>query len=74
VQSDERVQDDERGDDEKEERRDGNNRSIPCGLKNAIDWASWPYGRNSFARSRRPSTLARKALGRLLATNAAVVN
>ena len=26
------------------------NRSIPGGLKNAIDWASRPYGRNSFAR------------------------
>ena len=26
------------------------NRSIPGGLKNAIDWASRPYGRNSFSR------------------------
>lgn len=26
------------------------NRSIPGGLKNAIDWASRPYGTNSFAR------------------------
>jgi chromate reductase len=26
------------------------NRSIPGGLKNAIDWASRPWGRNSFAR------------------------
>jgi chromate reductase len=26
------------------------NRSIPGGLKNAIDWASRPYGQNSFAR------------------------
>ncbi len=26
------------------------NRSIPGGLKNAIDWASRPYGHNSFAR------------------------
>jgi chromate reductase len=26
------------------------NRSIPGGLKNAIDWASRPYGKNSFAR------------------------
>ena len=25
------------------------NRSIPGGLKNAIDWASRPYGTNSFA-------------------------
>lgn len=29
------------------------NRSIPGGLKNAIDWASRPYGKNSF--SRKPS-------------------
>ena len=29
------------------------NRSIPGGLKNAIDWASRPYGQNSF--SRKPS-------------------
>jgi chromate reductase, NAD(P)H dehydrogenase (quinone) len=26
------------------------NRSIPGALKNAIDWASRPYGKNSFAR------------------------
>ncbi len=26
------------------------NRSIPGGLKNAIDWASRPYGANAFAR------------------------
>src|SRR4029453_9726626 len=26
------------------------NRSIPGGLKNAIDWASRPWGKNSFAR------------------------
>lgn len=26
------------------------NRSIPGGLKNAIDWASRPWGQNSFAR------------------------
>jgi chromate reductase, NAD(P)H dehydrogenase (quinone) len=31
------------------------NRSIPGGLKNAIDWASRPYGQNSFAR--KPSAL-----------------
>jgi chromate reductase len=31
------------------------NRSIPGGLKNAIDWASRPYGQNSF--SRRPSAV-----------------
>jgi chromate reductase len=26
------------------------NRAIPGGLKNAIDWASRPYGKNSFSR------------------------
>ena len=31
------------------------NRSIPGGLKNAIDWASRPYGKNSFAR--KPSAV-----------------
>jgi len=31
------------------------NRSIPGGLKNAIDWASRPYGKNSF--SRKPSAV-----------------
>lgn len=31
------------------------NRSIPGGLKNAIDWASRPYGQNSFAR--KPSAM-----------------
>jgi len=31
------------------------NRSIPGGLKNAIDWASRPWGRNSFAR--KPSAV-----------------
>jgi chromate reductase, NAD(P)H dehydrogenase (quinone) len=31
------------------------NRSIPGGLKNAIDWASRPYGKNSFAR--KPSSV-----------------
>jgi chromate reductase len=31
------------------------NRSIPGGLKNAIDWASRPYGRNSFTR--KPSAV-----------------
>ncbi len=29
------------------------NRSIPGGLKNAIDWASRPWGKNSFARKPR---------------------
>ena len=32
-----------------------NTRSIPGGLKNAIDWASRPYGNNSFAR--KPSAV-----------------
>jgi chromate reductase len=31
------------------------NRSIPGGLKNAIDWASRPYGKNSF--SRKPAAI-----------------
>lgn len=31
------------------------NRSIPGGLKNAMDWASRPYGQNSFAR--KPSAV-----------------
>lgn len=31
------------------------NRSIPGGLKNAIDWATWPYGRNAFTR--KPSAV-----------------
>jgi len=31
------------------------NRSIPGGLKNAIDWASRPWGQNSFAR--KPSAV-----------------
>jgi len=31
------------------------NRSIPGGLKNAIDWASRPYGENAFAR--KPSAI-----------------
>jgi chromate reductase len=31
------------------------NRSIPGGLKNAIDWASRPWGENSFAR--KPSAV-----------------
>lgn len=31
------------------------NRSIPGGLKNAIDWASRPYGHNSFTR--KPSAV-----------------
>ena len=33
----------------------GYNRSIPGGLKNAIDWTSRPYGTNSFAR--KPSAV-----------------
>lgn len=31
------------------------NRSIPGGLKNTIDWASRPYGKNSFTR--KPSAI-----------------
>src|SRR6187200_130376 len=37
------------------------NRSIPGALKNAIDWASRPYGTNSFAR--KPSAVIGTAPG-----------
>ena len=37
------------------------NRSIPGGLKNAIDWASRPYGKNSF--SRKPSAVIGASTG-----------
>src|SRR5207342_1222102 len=37
------------------------NRSIPGGLKNAIDWASRPYGQNSFAR--KPSAVIGASTG-----------
>ncbi|MGH8154542.1 MAG: NADPH-dependent FMN reductase [Rhodanobacteraceae bacterium] len=37
------------------------NRSIPGGLKNAIDWASRPWGKNSFAR--RPSAIIGASIG-----------
>jgi chromate reductase len=39
------------------------NRSIPGGLKNAIDWASRPYGKNSFAR--KPSGVIGTSPGRI---------
>jgi chromate reductase len=39
------------------------NRSIPGGLKNAIDWASRPYGRNSFAR--KPSAVIGTSPGKI---------
>jgi len=39
------------------------NRSIPGGLKNAIDWASRPYGKNSF--SRKPSAVIGTSPGSL---------
>jgi chromate reductase, NAD(P)H dehydrogenase (quinone) len=39
------------------------NRSIPGGLKNAIDWASRPYGKNSF--SRKPSAVIGTSPGAL---------
>ena len=39
------------------------NRSIPGGLKNAIDWASRPYGQNSFAR--KPSAVIGTSPGAL---------
>jgi chromate reductase len=39
------------------------NRSIPGGLKNAIDWASRPYGQNSFAR--KPSAVIGASTGKI---------
>ena len=39
------------------------NRSIPGGLKNAIDWASRPYGKNSFAR--KPSAIIGTSPGKI---------
>ena len=39
------------------------NRSIPGGLKNAIDWASRPYGKNSFTR--KPSAVIGTSPGAL---------
>ena len=37
------------------------NRSIPGGLKNAIDWASRPYGENAFTR--KPSAVIGASVG-----------
>src|SRR5262245_675596 len=39
------------------------NRSIPGGLKNAIDWASRPWGKNSFAR--KPSAIVGTSPGKI---------
>ena len=39
------------------------NRSIPGALKNAIDWASRPYGNNSFAR--KPSAVIGASPGKI---------
>jgi chromate reductase len=39
------------------------NRSIPGGLKNAIDWASRPYGQNSFTR--KPSAVIGASPGKI---------
>ncbi|MEO8195131.1 MAG: NADPH-dependent FMN reductase [Thermoanaerobaculia bacterium] len=39
------------------------NRSIPGGLKNAIDWASRPYGTNSFAH--KPSAVIGTSPGKI---------
>jgi chromate reductase len=39
------------------------NRSIPGGLKNAIDWASRPYGKNAF--SRKPSAIIGTSPGKI---------
>lgn len=37
------------------------NRSIPAPLKNAIDWASRPYGKNSF--SQKPAAICGASIG-----------
>ena len=39
------------------------NRSIPGALKNAIDWASRPWGQNSFAR--KPSAIIGASTGKI---------
>jgi chromate reductase, NAD(P)H dehydrogenase (quinone) len=39
------------------------NRGLPGGLKNAIDWASRPYGTNSFAR--KPSAVIGTSPGKI---------
>jgi chromate reductase, NAD(P)H dehydrogenase (quinone) len=39
------------------------NRSIPGALKNAIDWASRPYGQNAFAR--KPSAIIGTSPGKI---------
>src|ERR1700756_1128098 len=39
------------------------NRGIPGGLKNAIDWASRPYGTNSFAH--KPSAVIGASIGKI---------
>jgi chromate reductase len=39
------------------------NRSIPGGLKNAIDWASRPYGQNAFTR--KPSAIIGTSPGKI---------
>ena len=39
------------------------NRSIPGGLKNAIDWASRPYGENAFTR--KPSAIIGTSPGKI---------
>jgi chromate reductase len=39
------------------------NRSIPGGLKNAIDWASRPYGKNAFTR--KPSAFIGTSPGKI---------
>jgi chromate reductase len=39
------------------------NRSVPGGLKNAIDWASRPYGKNAF--SRKPAAVIGASTGKI---------
>ena len=44
------------------------NRSIPGALKNAIDWASRPYGTNAFTR--KPSAIIGTSPGKICTANA----
>ena len=39
------------------------NRSVPGGLKNAIDWASRPYGTNAFTR--KPTAVIGASIGKI---------
>jgi chromate reductase, NAD(P)H dehydrogenase (quinone) len=56
------------------------NRSIPGGLKNAIDWGSRPYGKNSFTRKASaligtsPGAIARPSRNKACAACSAFCN